>query len=159
MAEDVHDNAVPEGVAEAAAIFARTRAKLSPHLVFKEAQEASAKLLQDLAQAARAAGYEAGPEHGALVISLRTQGAVYVVADDNAMPIKVLVGVHGSKDPAAEAKVEFDPFLRRYVGTDEDDSRAPKPGERRARHSAVEVIAEMAVTMIERQALSRRGGR
>jgi hypothetical protein len=141
MGEDIQN-----GVVEATALFARTRAKLSPDAVFEASQKAAMDLLQAVGQAAKTAGYEAGLERGALVISLRHRGAAFVAVDDNPSPIKILVGVYGSS--AEDAKVEYDPFLQRYIGLEEDKTRHPVPGARTPRRNAVEVVAEHVLAKI-----------
>lgn len=160
MADDVRTDDQLPGEAEATAMFARARARISPHDFRNEAYEAANALIRGVERVARAAGYEATGHYGQVMISLSSRGAALVTMDSTVTPAKIHVGVYGVSDPPEEAKVEYDPANGCYVGTEADHSRHPVPGAMKVvLRPAVEVVAEMAAAKIEERIKARAAGR
>ena len=145
----------PYDIREATALLARSRARRAPQDFYKDRELALRKLLQAVMESANAADYETGQERLAWVVSHVRQGAVFI----NVVDSRLVVTADGPRQvqvTSDEMAIEYDPIEKIFVGKEEDVFYTPEPGKPRKRRSAVGVVAEAIIKMIDAQAEARR---
>lgn len=134
---------------EALDIFARAHERHDRRKHYQERAGAATDLLKAVLTAAKAAGYDAGPEGGYIAVFQPHRGGVYLRVEDDALL------VHTDREPNPDKwkklPIEYDPVLGIFVGTAEDSYLLPAPGQPRRRRSAVAVVAEVITAMIDEQ--------
>jgi hypothetical protein len=149
----------PYDITEATALLARSHEKRAPKDHYKQREQAVRNLCDAVVEAAKNAGYDTGAERGGHAISHYSRGSVSLRVNNDGQLVIVAPGPPQTQTSMDEMPIEYDPFAGIFVGKEEDIFYTPEPGKPRKRRSAVSVVAEEIIKMIDVQSEARRNVR
>ena len=146
--------------AAATDLLARLRAELHPQDpdVYRDREAAARELLQSVGSAAKDAGYDAEPERGGFVVSLRKSGSVFFTLEDD----KLRMFNPGPPQREISLKIQYDGATRRFVGEEIEKEQVPVVSGvmfLNTKRNAVTVVVEAIVEAIRIQHEARKNAR